>query len=498
MKIEQAHILVVDDEFGMREGIRRLFEAQGHRVETAETGRSGIEKGTAEEFDIYFIDLRIGDLDGVEVLGAIKEKYPEAICVICTAYASIETAVETTRLGAYHYIAKPFAPEEIQLVFDRALERRWYILEARQLRREQERRLLEIAQEKSRIRTIINSIADGIVVLNQDAEVVLFNPQFPRLLDLKQELVLGRSIREVLPDNLQEIITDIFNRKDRLQGLQQEFVIHPPAKLVVMANTTPIRDDQNHVLGYVSVLRDISELKQLELLKSQFVNMAAHELKAPITAIQGYLEMVVEKSLGEEPEVYDGYLRRSLERSKSLISLINDLLNISRIQAGKVRREIERLDLSAQVQSASDFFANEIEKNGLSLKLHLAQGLMIDADREEIQRVLTNLISNAIKYNRPQGSILLQTSREKGYAQLTVQDTGIGMKPEEKERLFEEFFRAKNPHTRSITGTGLGLTLVKKIIDSYAGRIQAESVYEHGTTFTVSFPLADRKESPEN
>jgi PAS domain S-box-containing protein len=492
MNIEHANILVVDDEYGMREGIRRLFVAQGHRVETAETGRLGIAKGTAEEFDIYFLDLKIGDLDGVEVLGAIKTKYPEAICVICTAYASIETAVETTRLGAYHYIAKPFAPEEIQLVFDRALERRWYILEARQLRLEQERRLLEIAQEKTRMRTIINSIADGIVVLNQDAEVVLFNPQFPRLLELKEELVIGRPIHAYLPDSLQDLITDIFSQKDNLQGIQQEFVIHPPAKLVIMANTTPIRDDQNNLLGFVSVLRDISELKQLELLKSQFVNMAAHELKAPLTAIQGYLEMVVEKSLGDEAEVYDGYLKRSLERSRSLIALINDLLNISRIQAGKVRREIERLDLSGQVKAVIDFFANEISRVGLTIGLDLTEGLIIEADREEIHRVLTNLISNAIKYNRPQGRISIATGREKGYARLVVQDTGIGMKPEEKERLFEEFFRAKNSLTRSITGTGLGLTLVKKIVDSYAGRIEAESAYEEGTTFTVYLPLAER------
>jgi len=492
MKIERANILVVDDEFGMREGIRRLFEAQGHRVETAETGRLGIDKGTAEEFDIYFLDLKIGDIDGVEVLGAIKAQYPEAICVICTAYASIETAVETTRLGAYHYIAKPFAPEEIQLVFDRAIERRWYILEARQLRAEQERRLLEITQEKSRIRTIINSIADGIVVLNQDEEVVLFNPQFPRLLELDKELVIGRSLREVLPEPYQELIADIFKQRDSLQALQQEFVIHPPAKLVVMANTTTIRDDQNRLIGYVSVLRDISELKQLELLKSQFVNMAAHELKAPLTAIQGYLEMVVDKTLGDEPETYDNYLRRSLERSKTLITLINDLLNISRIQAGKVRREIERLDLSQQARSSADFFANEIEKRELTLETEFAEGLIIEADQEEIQRLLTNLISNAIKYNRPQGSISLSTSRDKGYARLVVRDTGIGMKPEEKERLFEEFFRAKNPHTRSITGTGLGLTLVKKIVDGYAGRIEAESEYEKGTTFTIYLPLAER------
>lgn len=488
--IEHAKILVVDDEFGMREGIRRIFTAQGHHVDTAATGKEGIELGTAEEYDMYFLDLKIGDIDGIEVLGAIKKKYPYAICVMCTAYATIENAVETTRLGAYNYIAKPFTPEEILNILAAGLERRWLILEARQLRAEQERRMLEVVREKSRIRTIINAIDDGIVVLNQDAEVVLFNPQFPRLLELTNELVIGQPIYGLLPPEYQQLIRDIYDQTDTLQAIRQEIVIHPPARLVLMANTTPIRDDQGQLLGFVSVLRDISELKQLELLKSQFVNMAAHELKAPLTAIQGYLEMVVEKTLGDEPELYAGYMARSLERSKTLITLINDLLNISRIQAGKVRREIERLEISTLIRSITDFFSNEIEKSGLKLSLSLSAELFIDADREEMQRVLTNLISNAIKYNRPEGTITITTTRDKGYLRLVIADTGIGMKPEEKERLFEEFFRAKNPHTRSITGTGLGLALVKKIIDSYAGTIQANSEYEKGTTFEIALPLA--------
>lgn len=492
MKIEQANILVVDDELGMREGIRRLFTSQGHLVDTAETGISGIEKGTAKEYDIYFLDLKIGDLDGVEVLGEIKKVYPESICVICTAYASIDTAVETTRLGAYHYIAKPFSPEEIQLVFERALERRWYILEARRLRAEQERRLLEVAQEKSRMRTIINAIDDGIVVLNQDAEVVLFNPQFLKLLHLNRELTIGQSIFEVLPEQYKSVISDIFNQKDALKAIKQEIVIQPPAKLVVMANSTPIFDENDRLLGFVSVLRDISELKQLELLKSQFVNMAAHELKSPLTAIQGYLEMVVDKSLGDEPDIYDGYLRRSLERSKTLITLINDLLNISRIQAGKVRREIERLKPGQLAETTLEFYRHEIDKRGLMAELDLDNDAVVDADREELQRVFTNLISNAIKYNREQGKILVSVKSEGRYVKIQIKDTGIGMIPEEKERLFEEFFRAKNHHTRNITGTGLGLTLVKKIVDGYAGRVEVESEYEKGTTFTVYLPLAIR------
>jgi len=491
MSTEPADILVVDDELGMREGIKRLFEVQGHHVDTAACGTDGIALGTQREYDIYFLDLKMPDMDGVAVLDSIKKVYPEAICIIVTAYASIDTAVETTRLGAYQYVAKPFAPDDIQFVFDRALERRAYILEARRLREERERRLLVVAQEKSRIRTIMNAIGDGLLVINQDGELVLFNPRFLTLLRINQTLVTGQPMLELLPDALREQITEILTKKESLQGIEQEIVIQPPAKLVVMANTASIQDEQGRFLGVVSVLRDISELKNLELLKSQFVNMAAHELKAPLSAVQGYLEVVIEKTLGDAPEVYDGYLRRSNERCLALIGLINDLLNISRMQAGTVKREIEKLEIGEILRPLTEFYQHEIDKAQLTLELTLDQSLWIAADREEIQRVFQNLISNAVKYNRPNGEIRIHGYREGHYARISVQDSGIGMTPEEQERLFEEFFRAKNSLTRHITGTGLGLTIVKSIVNAYAGKIEVHSTFQVGTTFTVFLPLAD-------
>jgi two-component system, OmpR family, phosphate regulon sensor histidine kinase PhoR len=486
-----ADILVVDDELGMREGIKRLFEAQGHHVDTADCGEAGIAKGTAREYDLYLLDLKMGDMDGVAVLGQIKKVYPEAICIIITAYASINTAVETTRLGAYHYVAKPFTPEEIQFVLDRALERRSFILEARILREERERRLLEVSQEKSRIRTIMNAIGDGLLVINQDGEVVLFNPRFLTLLRINQPLVAGQPVLALLPEDLRNQISEILAKKESLRGIEQEIVIQPPSKLVVMANTASIQDEKGRFLGVVSVLRDISELKNLENLKSQFVNMAAHELKSPLTAVQGYLEMVIDKTLGDVPDVYDGYLRRSNERCQALISLINDLLNISRMQAGTVKREIEQLDIGQVLQHTVEFYQNEIDKAQLTLFLKLEPSLWITADRDEIQRVFQNLISNAIKYNRPHGEIRILVKRDGHYVKISVGDTGIGMTPEEQERLFEEFFRAKNPLTRHITGTGLGLTIVKTIVNAYAGMIEVLSEYDKGTTFTVSLPVSE-------
>jgi PAS domain S-box-containing protein len=495
MQIEKAKILVVDDELGMREGIQRLLEIQGHQVDTAETGRQGIDLGTETEYDLYLLDLKIGDIDGTEVLRNIKLVYPEAICVIITAYASIDTAVETTRLGAYHYIAKPFSPEELQHLVQRALERRWYVLEARRLKKEQERRLLEVANEKSRIRTIINTIDDGILVVNQDRQVVLFNPRFMQLLQIQQEIQIGDSVLQVLPETLHEQFEQVLQQKNSVKAIQQEIVIEPPAKLVVMVNTTPILDSKDRMLGVVSVFRDVSGLKQLDLLKSQFINMAAHELKAPLSAIKGYIELVTERTLGESLDDYDNYLDRSLERLNSLINLINDLLNISRMESGKIRREIHKVDVSELLNKTLEFFKTEAEKRDLTVESDFSSGLMIEADPEEIQRVFNNLISNAIKYNKPQGKLSVSAEKHGHYVAIEVSDTGIGLKPEEKERLFEEFFRAKNPLTRNVTGTGLGLTIIKKIIDNYAGKITVDSEFEKGSTFTVHLPVKQTEEN---
>ena len=490
MKIEHGKILVVDDEMGMREGIRRILEIQGHQVDTADCGAVGIQKGIATEYDLYFIDLKMPDIDGTQVLREIKLMYPEAICVIVTAYASIDTAVETTRLGAYQYIPKPFEPDELQILVHRALERRWYILEARRLREEQEKHLLEVAHEQSRMRTIINALDDGILIINQEGQAVLFNPGFLKLLDINQEISVGEPVLDILPAELRNQIKEIFSSKGSVNAIKQEMIIHPPAKLVVMANTTPVMGKKGELLGVVSVLRDISELKKIDIIRSQFVNMAAHELKSPLTAVQGYLELVVDKTLGDEPDLYNGYMKRSLDRTKSLVTLINDLLNITRLEAGKVRRELNRQNINELITDRIKFFKNEISERALGINVDIDKNLSVDADKDDLLRLFTQIIANAVKYNKPGGHVNITGRQSSHYVKVDVQDTGLGIRKEDQDRLFEDFFRAKNKDTRNITGTGLGLTIAQKIVDAYAGKIKVESEYQKGSTFSIYLPLA--------
>ncbi len=491
MSSKKAKILVVDDELGMREGMRRILEMQDLDVDTAENGTQGVEMGLAREYDLYFIDLKMPDLDGTDVLRSIKLAYPEAICIVVTAFASIDSAVATTQLGAYRYIPKPFDPDELILVVKTALERRELILETRRLQEERQKRMMEISREQSRLRTIISALDDGILVINQQGEIVLFNNAFHSLLEIKQKITVGDSFQDTLPHDLSNQINSLLTNKVDFKAIQQELVIRPPAEKVVMANITPIIDNDGSSIGLVAVIRDITALKKIDVMRSQFVNMAAHELKSPLSAVQGYLELMVDKALGDAPELYDQYLTRSLDRTKALVSLINDLLNISRMEAGTTRREIERLPVQALVEKSMQSFKSELKAKSLTLNTRLDDDLIIHADQREALRLLNHLIGNAIKYNRPDGRVDISAERDGHYIKIIVQDTGIGMTPEEKDRLFEDFFRAKNEHTRTITGTGLGLTIVKKIVDAYSGMIEVESEFEKGSTFTVFLPVSE-------
>ena len=174
---DKPTLLVVDDEFGMREGISRIFALEGYDVTVAENGTDGIARGLEREFDVTLLDLKMPDIDGLTVLRRLRETYPDTEYLMMTAFAGIDSAVEATRIGAYTYIPKPFTPDQIVFEVRRALEKRLLAVEARELRAEQERRLLEVHLEQSRLRTIINAISDAVFVTNLDEEIVLANPQ---------------------------------------------------------------------------------------------------------------------------------------------------------------------------------------------------------------------------------------------------------------------------------------------------------------------------------
>jgi two-component system, OmpR family, phosphate regulon sensor histidine kinase PhoR len=490
MNTYKPKVLIVDDEKGLRIGAQRLLAGEGYEVTTAENGTDGIKFGTENEFDLAIIDLKMPDIDGLEVLQRIKEKYPNTVCFIATAFASYETAVEATRLGAHSYIPKPFTPEELLSTLKDGYQKRLVILEAEKWQREREERLLEVAFEKTRMNTIVNSITDGVLVVNKDGLAVLYNPAALRFLELPRI-----SVEEYILDKLRPEIFELFKKIVGEQSSEQksytiQIELKPNREFFIEATASAVLHPGENVAGVVFVFKDITELKKIEHVKSQFVSMVSHELKAPIAAVYGFLKLFNDDSIKLSPEQKKEYENRSMVRLDGLLKMVNDLLDISRMEMQTVHREIKRVCIHEIIASILELFQIDINKKGIHVIFNQDEYKQcIKADNDEITRLFTNLISNAIKYNREQGKIIIKLSVQDNYLLTIIQDSGIGLKPEEKNKLFTEFFRAKNEKTKNISGTGLGLSIVKRIVDSYSGKIEVESDYGEGTTFKVFLPM---------
>jgi signal transduction histidine kinase len=217
--------------------------------------------------------------------------------------------------------------------------------------------------------------------------------------------------------------------------------------------------------------------------------MVTHELRAPIAAVEQQLTVILNGMAGEVTEKQEKLLSRAKERTKGLLTLIKDLLDLSKIEAGKMVQYKEPLALQEVIQRVVDFMRTEAEDKKIDLQFSApAETPLIHADRNSMEGIFTNLISNAIKYTPEKGKVWVTLSEEGGFVKATVSDTGIGIKKEDLTRIFDKFYRVKTTETRQIIGTGLGLSIVKSIVDAHLGSISVESEAGGGTTFTVLFP----------
>lgn len=486
-------ILVVDDEPGIRSGCERVLRSEGHEVLLAADAREGLDLLKDNHVDLTLVDLKMPGMDGMEFLRRAHEMAggENLVSVMITAYATIEAAVEATKRGAYDFLAKPFAPGELLNVVRRALRHLDLIRERDRLQREREQQLLELATEKGRLRTVVEAMVDGVLVTNRDRRVVMRNPAALSYLSGPIEAGTMPIIDEVMADEeLRELIGQASNRAEGTLMTDEVTMIGEDGERTALASVAPIMDEQGEPLGAVTVLRDITELKRVEEAKAQFVNMVAHELRAPIAAVDGYLG-VMREGMVEDPARQTEMIDRSRKRLGSLLDLVNDLLEISRIEAGTVRREIGPVDTREVIEDACEIARPLAAEQQVTITTDLPDELpVIRVDRDEFSRCLTNLLSNAIKYNKPEGSVTVTVSQDGPYLRVDVADTGVGISPEGQKRVFDEFFREKTDATREATGTGLGLSIVKRIVELYHGKVEVESEPGQGSTFSLLLPAA--------
>jgi len=221
-------------------------------------------------------------------------------------------------------------------------------------------------------------------------------------------------------------------------------------------------------------------------IRFQFLSVLSHELKAPLNAVDGYIKMIKERQFGNNVDAYEEMLDRSIERIKGMRQLILDLLDLTKIETGKPTQKLEIVNVRKIVQIGVDTIRPYAIQKDVDVYINSRDDVQMKADPGEIEIIMNNLISNAVKYNKPGGRVDIFLEKKDNVLNITVSDTGIGLKTEDREKIFDDFVRIKSSQTREITGSGLGLSIVKKIVDMYKGNIDVQSEPDKGTSFMIT------------
>jgi signal transduction histidine kinase len=371
----KLNLLIVDDEPGIRSGIKRILlgfcvdfpfleEEFDFNILEAASGEEAIDIIDKNAIDIVLLDNKLPGIDGIEVLEYINKKQYDCNVMMITSYASLDLAIKATNNGAYNFVPKPFTPQELK--------------------------------------TSIEGITKNLYLRRMT----------------KQLNTVGKQIR------------------------------------------------------------------------FQFLSVLSHELKSPINAIEGYLRIMEERQVGNNLDDYEMMIQRSLERIKGMRTLIMDMLDLTRLESGKKARDVKKLNLVSLLKISRDTMSPMAIQKNVKIFINAEPNeIYYLADQQEIEIIFNNLVSNAVKYNKDNGEVNCVMREDEHSITISVSDTGIGMSEEDMSRLFQEFTRIKNEKTKGISGSGLGLSIMKKIVeDVYSGTVAVSSKEDEGSTFTVVLP----------
>ncbi len=355
--------MIIDDEEAMRDGCQQILTKHGYRTETAKNGSIGLKKIEEMKPDAVLIDLKMPGISGMDILEKLPELDPDIIPIVITGYATVESAVEAMKRGAFDFLPKPFTPDELRVIIRRGLERKRLIQEAARLREEK------------------------------------------------------RKIEE------------------------------------------------------------------------NFITMVSHQLRSPLTAIQQYFEVILAGMTGKVEPKQKEMIERSRDKLYGLLELIDDWLSMARITENHLLRRFISFDLFSLLSELVAFMQPLAKEKNISLEIEPSENIpLIQGDAETLEQAFTNIINNAIVYNRHGGKVYIKMKKEDNYLAVEISDTGIGIAENDLSSIFDQFYRVKSEETQKIKGTGLGLAIAKKIVEAHNGHIKVSSILNKGTTFTILLP----------
>ena len=350
------------------------------------------------------------------------------------------------------------------------------------------RRLQTSTKERAELLAILEGMVEGVIAVDRDQNVVLINDEARRMLSIGQDAVTGRPVRELT--RLRTLSDAIDLVLGGARNTENEIVLSVGGEdRHVALLSTPLRDDREDVAGAVVVLHDMTDVRRLESIRRDFVTNVSHELKTPLTSIHGFVETLIDDPTAT-PETRERFLGKILSHSQRLSALVSDLLTLARVESADQRQDRGTLDLREAVRTSAGLLSQRAEDKGLEFRSDLPdRAILVQGDIETLRQLVDNLLDNAIKYTPAGGNIRLGLSEQGHHAVLEVQDSGVGLAPSHRERIFERFYRVDRARSRELGGTGLGLSIVKHVALSHGGQVSVESTLGAGSTFRVTLPL---------
>jgi two-component system, OmpR family, phosphate regulon sensor histidine kinase PhoR len=415
--------------------------------------------------------------------GLVIAALASLLCLVISR--RITRPIEAMRQGAARYARGDFShrlhpPETLELAgLAGAMN---------QMARDLEERIRAVVRQRNETRAVLSSMVEGVIALDREERILHLNEAAARLLDKPTDFLQGRSIQEVMRNrDLHHLVHNTLSEGANTQG---DITLYQDGDRILNIRCTLLRDPDGGSKGALLVINDVTQLRRLENMRSEFAANVSHEIKTPLTAIQGFVETLHQGAVDDPAEV-DRFLGIIQKHVRRLATIIDDLMYLSRLeQDGEARRlTLANNPVAEVIRTAVGLCRTKADEKRITVELVCEEGLTAAMDTELMEQAVVNLLDNAIKYSPAGSRIEVEARRNQQEISIHVRDQGMGIPARHLPRLFERFYRVDKARSRNMGGTGLGLAIVKHIVQAHGGRVTVESTRQRGSTFTLHLPL---------
>lgn len=522
-KDKKYTILLIDDELANLEALTRLLEEE-YDVIKAENGFEALnilkDESCSKKINLIISDQRMPGMTGVELLKQTISIVPNAIRIILTGFMDVKDIIDSINEGhIYKFLLKPLEADELLISVKRALET--YELKMKNVKLIDELKQTNKKLKKSEVylSTIFNSVSDAILIHDFNGIIVNVNDTANRLYGYLYDELIGMSIKDIISKNSPYIYDDILKlindrKKNKINTpvtLEAISIDKNHKEFWVESNSRAIIFNEQKAI--IATVRDITERKntelkskeealELEKLRTEFFANISHELRTPLNIILGVIQILKRDLLDKEKPIDKGKIINNIDIERQncfrLLRLINNLIDSTKLDAGHFQIDMINCNIVSVVEEITLSVAGYISNNNINLIFDTdVEEKIIACDPDKIERIMLNLLSNCIKFTDDDGSIFVNIFDGEEYITLSVEDTGIGIPEEKVEIIFDRFRQVDKSFTRNYEGSGIGLSLVKSLVEMHDGTISVESKHGVGTKFTIKLPVKVLNKSKE-